>query len=113
MRNLNLLVLRCRELERTKAFYELFGLAFVKEVHGTGPEHYAATDDVGVLELYPAETGGADRTGLGFAFPEIENLHLALRKAQYAPQKIRETELGRTFVVHDPDGRRVEIKQLA
>ena len=63
MRNLNLLVLRCRELERTKAFYTLFGLNFVKEQHAAGPEHYCATDDVGMFELYPADSGAADRTG--------------------------------------------------
>lgn len=112
MRNLNLLVLRCRQMERTKAFYELFGLTFVKEQHGAGPEHYSATDDVGTLELYPAESNTADKTGLGFGFAEIETVHMALRKGQYAPQKIRDTELGRTFTVHDPDGRRVEIRQL-
>jgi catechol 2,3-dioxygenase-like lactoylglutathione lyase family enzyme len=112
MRNLNLLVLRCREMERTKAFYSLFGLNFVKEQHAAGPEHFSATDDVGTFELYPADSGAADRTGLGFAFTDIEPIHMALRKAQYAPQKVRETELGRTFIVYDPDGRRVEIKQL-
>jgi lactoylglutathione lyase len=112
MRNLNLLVLRCRQIERTKAFYELFGLTFAKEKHGEGPDHFSATDDVGTLELYPADTGAADRTGLGFAYPDIEPIHMALRKGQYAPQKIRETGLGRTFTVHDPDGRRIEIRQL-
>jgi catechol 2,3-dioxygenase-like lactoylglutathione lyase family enzyme len=112
MRNLNLLVLRCRQIERTKAFYELFGLTFVKEQHGGGPEHYSASDDVGLFELYPADTNAADRTGLGFAFPDIEAVHMALRKGQYAPQKVRETEVGRTFVVYDPDGRRVEVRQL-
>ena len=113
MRNLNLLVLRCRDIERAKAFYELFGMNFVQEQHGNGPVHYASTDESGVLELYPAEGGPADQTGLGFVTAELEGLHTLLRKNQFAPRDIRETELGRMFVARDPDGRRVEVKAKA
>ena len=41
MRNLNLLVVRCANIERSKGFYELFGMAFVKEQHGNGPAQQA------------------------------------------------------------------------
>jgi lactoylglutathione lyase len=110
MRNLNLLVLRCKDIERAKSFYELFGMAFVHEQHGNGPEHYSSTDDAGVFELYPTEGAAVDQTGLGFVTGEIEGLHTLLRRNQFAPRDIRDTELGRMFVVRDPDGRRVEVK---
>ncbi|MGN6367106.1 MAG: VOC family protein [Phycisphaerae bacterium] len=110
MRNLNLLVLRCRNIDKAKDFYELFGMAFVKEQHGNGPVHYSATDDSGTFELYPLEGTVPDQTGLGFLTGEIEGLHVLLRRNQFAPRDIRDTEIGRMFVVRDPDGRRVEVK---
>jgi lactoylglutathione lyase len=110
MRSLNLLVLRCGDIERSKAFYELFGMAFVQEQHGNGPIHYSATDDSGVFELYPREAGAPDQTGLGFVTAELDGLHALLRKNQFAPREVRETELGRMFVARDPDGRRIEVK---
>jgi len=110
MRSLNLLVLRCKSIERSKSFFELFGMAFVKEQHGNGPEHYSATDETGVFELYPAEAAGTDQTGLGFTTGDLDGLHMLLRRNQFAPREIRDTELGRMFVVRDPDGRRIEVK---
>jgi len=114
MRNLNLLVLRCRDIERSKSFYQLFGMAFNREQHGNGPEHYSSSDEAngggGVMELYPTEGAAPDQTGLGFVTGELDDLHMLLRRNQFAPREIRDTELGRMFVVRDPDGRRVEVK---
>jgi lactoylglutathione lyase len=113
MRSLNLLVLRCGDIERSKSFYENFGLNFVKEQHGNGPAHYSSTDEQGMFELYPSEGMPPDQTGLGFVSADLDGLHGLLRKNQFAPRDVRETELGRMFVVRDPDGRRVEVKAKA
>jgi predicted enzyme related to lactoylglutathione lyase len=110
MRSLNLLVLRCKSIERSKSFYELFGLAFNREQHGNGPEHFSANDDGGVFELYPAEGAGTDQTGLGFTTGDLDGLHMLMRRNQFVPREIRTTELGRMFVVYDPDRRRIEVK---
>ena len=110
MRNLNLLVLRCNNIQRSKAFYELFGMAFAQHQHGNGPAHFASEDDSGVFEIYPLEGGAPDQTGLGFTTSDLDGLHMLLRRNQFAPREIRETELGRMFVCRDPDGRRVEVK---
>src|SRR3954470_21356420 len=98
MRNLNLLVLRCANIEKAKSFYELFGMAFVQEQHGNGPVHYASVDDAGTFELSPADGVQTDQTGLGFVTGELEGLHTLLRRNQFAPRDIRDTELGRMFV---------------
>jgi catechol 2,3-dioxygenase-like lactoylglutathione lyase family enzyme len=85
---LNLLVLRCRDIVATRAFYEGMGigLLFTQEQHGAGPDHYSAQLDGGlVLELYPAK-GDTDNTRLGFG-----------------------TGGGNCRVVEDPDGRNVEL----
>jgi len=110
MRNLSLLVLRCGNIERAKSFYELFGMAFVKEQHGNGPVHYSCADETGVFEIYPLEGQSADQTGLGFESGDLDGLHMLMRRNQFSPREVRETELGRMFVVRDPDGRRVEVK---
>ena len=110
MRSLNLLVLRCANIQRSRAFYELFGMAFTQHQHGNGPIHFASEDESGVFEIYPLEGGSADQTGLGFTSGDLDGLHMLLRRNQFAPREIRETELGRMFVVRDPDGRRIEVK---
>ena len=112
MRNLNLLILRCDDLERCRVFYEVFGLRFSAERHGDGPGHYAHADEGGVFELYPrsGETP-ADATGLGFAVPHLEVCREAISKLGSAPGAIKENPWGRTFVVRDPDNRRVEVSE--
>ena len=85
-------------------------MAFQQHQHGNGPIHFASEDDLGVFEIYPLEGGSADQTGLGFTTGDLEGLHMLLRRNQFAPREIRQTELGRMFVVRDPDGRRIEVK---
>jgi catechol 2,3-dioxygenase-like lactoylglutathione lyase family enzyme len=108
---MNLLVLRCRDLEASRAFYESLGLRFTRHAHGSGPEHYAHEDERGVLELYPATSAEGDRTGLGFGSRELEDLFARFEAGGYHPQPIRQNPWGRTFVVRDPDDRRVELKE--
>ena len=50
---LNLLVIRCRDLEASRIFYESLGATFSLEKHGAGPEHYAGELEGLVFELYP------------------------------------------------------------
>src|SRR4051794_16102767 len=110
MRNLNLLVLRSPDIERARRFYEHFGMTFTRHAHGAGPEHYAHEDERGVFEIYPAKPGDApDKTGLGFAVADLAEMHGKL--AAHQPQAIAENDWGKSFVLRDPDGRRVEVKQ--
>jgi catechol 2,3-dioxygenase-like lactoylglutathione lyase family enzyme len=108
--SLNLLVLRCRDLEASRAFYEQLGFAFAEHVHGSGPRHYAAEAPDFVLELYPAPSiDNVDQTGLGFAVPDLHALHQRLSAAGLTPNPIKDNPWGRTFVLRDPDRRRIEI----
>lgn len=83
---LNLLVLRCRDIEDTRQFYETLGIRFRQEQHGTGPVHYAAELGGLVLEPYPTK-GEPDNTRLGFKLGTGETCR----------------------VLADPDGRKVEV----
>jgi catechol 2,3-dioxygenase-like lactoylglutathione lyase family enzyme len=68
---LDLIVLYTARLDDCREFYSTLGLDLVREQHGTGPVHYAATFPDGVvLELYPA--AGQPPTGrlrLGLTAP--------------------------------------------
>lgn len=109
---LNLLVLRCRDLAECRAFYEVLGLAFVEHAHGSGPMHFACEIDGFVFELYPAAAAsGADQTGVGFSVEKLDAVRDCFVRLGFSPAEIKQTEWGVSFVVRDPDGRRVEIKQ--
>jgi len=110
----NLLVLRCKDVEVTRRFYEQLGLAFVEEKHGAGPQHYAWESDGFVLELYPAAEGQApDNVRIGFSTPLLADLAGSLRhnsdvnvvKQPYAtPDRL-------VMLLQDPDGRKVDVSQ--
>ena len=110
----NLLVLRCKDIEVTRRFYEQLGLAFVEEKHGTGPQHYAWESSGFVLELYPTAEGQApDNVRIGFSTPFLADLSGNLRhssdmnivKQPYA------TADRMVMLLQDPDGRKVELSQ--
>jgi lactoylglutathione lyase len=98
--SLRLIVLKTRDLDKLKAFYEALGITFAKEQHGKGPMHYAGQLGTTVLELYPLPhdiTVADTTTRLGFCVGSLKDVL---------------TRLGATVaVVRDPDGRTVELYQ--
>ena len=111
MTNMKLVVLRCRDIEASKAFYECFEIKFKKHSHGDGPKHYTCVDhQKRVFELYPSTTvNPKDQTVLGFGVFPLEEVHNLMEERGYGPEAIRKTEFGKGFVVRDPDQRRVEV----
>ncbi|MBZ9559861.1 MULTISPECIES: VOC family protein [unclassified Modicisalibacter] len=105
--NINLLVLRCRELEASKQFYELLGFGFVKERHGDGPLHYSSQDAGFVFELYPLkENEEPGNSRIGFS---VKGMQQVLSQVAVASQY--EFNGSQVYVVRDPDGRKVELKE--
>jgi hypothetical protein len=98
---------------RTRAFYECFDLEFTEHRHGNGPVHSGATDGVGlVFELYSAgEKNPVDRGGIGFGTPDLEKIPVVLVSKGFEPSPVEQQPWGLTFLVRDPEGRRVEVKQ--
>ena len=78
---LNLVVLRVADLDACRQFYECFGMSFVEEWHEIGPTHFSASGPQGVFELYPAGKHAPDRTGLGFAVPDLNLAVERLRRS--------------------------------
>lgn len=94
--HLNLLVLRCRDIEATRTFYTQLGLTFIREQHGNGPVHYSTYLGGLLLELYPTN-GEPDNVRLGVS---VSSTLLAQfnTHTQDPPQGCR-----------DPDGRFVAL----
>ncbi|WP_416396463.1 VOC family protein [Allohahella sp. A8] len=104
---INLLVMRCKELETTRQFYELLGFTFVREKHGGGPLHYSSQDAGFVFELYPlAENDAVGNGRLGFSVKDVQQV---LSQLSIANQ--HEFNGKQIYTVRDPDGRVVELSE--
>jgi len=106
------LVLRCRDLDRSRAFYEALGMAFVREQHGRGPLHFACRLGTVVLELYPAtaEASGPIRIGL-----RVTNVHATLAAATAVGGTVVRDHAhadAPSAVVRDPDGNEIALTAL-
>lgn len=113
---LNLLVLKTAQLEQLQAQYSLLGLSFVYHQHGNGPFHYACEQEDFVLELYPLpqhQEQTAPTIRLGF---EVGNLATLLQQLQHSTWEmhtpIQTKPWGKTAVVQDLDGRKIELKEI-
>lgn len=109
---LTLLVLKTPRIEAVRPFYEAIGISFVEEKHGDGPVHYAGRIGETVMEVYPLLTGEPDRTTrLGFSVGDLGKVTAALKAIGTEVTEPKKTEWGLRTVVHDPDGRAVELYQ--
>ena len=110
-----LLVLKTRQVEQLRLFYQTLGIELVEERHGKGPVHFAGRVGGVVIEVYPLADDGIPvdpSTRLGFA---VENLAEVVQALHGIGTKIvtepQETTWGFQAVVRDPDGRSVELTQ--
>ena len=109
---LNLVVLYSADLERSARFYEVLGLTFVREQHGSGPEHLACSLGGVVLEFYPQAVSASEgpRVRIGFEVPSVADTVKAVQdnggRVLTSP---RESPWGMRAVIVDPDGHRVEL----
>ncbi len=108
----NLIVIRCEDIDASAAFYRIVGLEFEKHRHGTGPEHYAASDGLWTFELYPASAKfpASGSTRIGFAVASCDEVADQLRTAGFSLEAgPADSPWGRRAVAQDPDGHRVEL----
>jgi catechol 2,3-dioxygenase-like lactoylglutathione lyase family enzyme len=107
----SLIVLRSADLPRAEAFYNLLGVLFDRERHGSGPEHLAARLGSLIFELYPLEGGGGTSSvRLGFRVASVKEIvaKLAEAGARIVTPPTNGT-WGQRAVVADPDGHRIEL----
>lgn len=103
---IHLVVLRCRDLDRSHRFYEALSLRLEVERHEDGPIHYSCENRGVVLELYRS---GVDSAGvrIGLGVPSLENAEDGLRALGVAVIRSGAASL----FVRDPDGHGVVLQQ--
>lgn len=124
IRALTLLVLRCRDIEKSRAFYDGIGLVLSAEQHGDGPRHYSACIGPSLLELYPHS--GADSRGLRIGL-RVTDLSRALACAERLGGRVLRVgapprtpvlsaasiSSGANALLEDPDGHQLELTEEA
>jgi lactoylglutathione lyase len=111
---LNLIVIRSIDLEKSVKFYQMIGLDFVKHRHGNGLEHLSSQIGQLTFEIYPqiANADTTKGTRLGFQVINLDSIVFKLQQEGVSiVVKPTESEWGRRAVVLDPDGHRVELIQ--
>jgi predicted enzyme related to lactoylglutathione lyase len=113
--SLTLLVLKTRQVEQLRLFYQTLGVELVQEQHGKGPVHYAGCAGDVVIEVYPLPDDASPvdaSTRLGFAVEDVAEVIRALERIGakiVTPPKT--TAWGLQGVVKDTDGWSVELTQ--
>ena len=110
---LNLVVIRSHEIERAVRFYTTLGLTFVREQHGKGEEHWAATAGKTTFEIYPAShTYDSSGIRIGFEVTSIESvLDQLTTMGATIHRPLRDSSWGLRAVVRDFDGHTIELTQ--
>jgi lactoylglutathione lyase len=113
--SLTLLVLKTRQVEQLRRFYQTLGIPLAEEQHGKGPIHFAGLAGEAVIEVYPFPDDGTSVDSslrLGFT---VENMAEVISALQGIGAKLvmppKETAWGLQAVVKDFDGRSVELTQ--
>ncbi len=111
---LNLVVLRCSDIEQSRRFYAALGLSLRDEQHGDGPKHYSVTLGGVVLELYPSDGSPSTGVRLGLALSATHAaIHEALALGGKVVRRSGAAESKSRVVLRDPDGHVLDIALLA
>jgi predicted enzyme related to lactoylglutathione lyase len=110
---LNLVVLRSADIARAAAFYSKLGIEFVREKHGSGPEHLACSLGKVVLEIYPNTDANVDSPArIGFLVQSVAETVAAVQNGGgVIVSQPKESAWGLRAVIADPDGNRVELME--
>ena len=102
-------VLRCRDLERSRAFYAALGLQLVPEQHGRGRPHYSCSVGGVVMELYPLSGQESAGVRLGFRVPSVRLTVEAAERVGAEVVRVAAAGAAPSAVLRDPDGHEIAI----
>lgn len=111
----NLVVIRSRDLNRARGFYQALGVPLSEHSHGHGPVHLVNEAGGRVFEIYPLTENDAPTrsTRIGFMVESVDETYQALLAAGgHAVASPQESPWGRRAVVADPDGHCVELTDV-
>lgn len=108
---LNLIVIRVEDLIKSKKFYEILGINFSYEQHGSGEKHLCARLSGIVFEIYPNSNNiDTSAVRLGFRVSSVDKVIKDLEEIEtviVSPPK--DSQWGRRAVILDPDGYKIEL----
>ncbi|MBI2102685.1 VOC family protein [Candidatus Woesearchaeota archaeon] len=108
---LSSVVLRSRDLEEMRQFYEqLLGMPFQEEQHERGRKHYSCRLGDVLLELYPRRTDDAGTDQLGFTVDSLDRI-LECIEEKYVRHGPFDTMYGRGLLLRDPEGRLIHLEE--
>lgn len=115
---LNLVVIRVKDLDAARLFYEAMGVTFDLHKHGRGAEHLTSEMGEGapLLEIYPLRDGQTPTTSvrLGFRVHAIDScIQKILTAGGNVIEQVHSSEWGRRAVVQDPEGHKIELLSMA
>lgn len=108
-------VLRAKNKDQTKEFYEKLGMKFSEHRHGNGPLHYACELKGAVLEIYQGRKQSEQRQGADYRTAGETTLYIELPPELSIDQLIADTKIIQVVreralvVLQDPDGRAVMV----
>jgi catechol 2,3-dioxygenase-like lactoylglutathione lyase family enzyme len=108
---LEYVVLRCADLERSRAFYQALGFELVAEQHGSGARHYSCAVGGIVLELYPLSGRPTSGLRLGLGVSSVEAVTEAMKQLGVSPVPVLPGESSPSIVIQDPDGHEIVFTQ--
>jgi lactoylglutathione lyase len=111
---LNLVVIRSSDIEKSVLFYQQLGLNFNRHQHGAGLEHFASEENCITFEIYPCtfETERTTTTRLGFQVDSVDAIIQELEQSGTAIISYpKDSPWGRRAIVVDPDGHKIELTQ--
>jgi predicted enzyme related to lactoylglutathione lyase len=111
---LNLVVIRAKDLDAARRFYETFGFSFEIHKHGLGVEHLAGGpyQHGTVLEVYPLREDQTPTTSirLGFSVDAVDAyIDDLLRAGGNIVEAPHDSQWGRRAVIQDPEGHKVDL----
>jgi len=108
----DLIVLRCADLDQSRQFYHALGLSLALEQHGGGPRHYSCAMGGLVLELYPMGSGvGTAGLRLGIRVADVSAVVGAVRDSGLG-EVVRYTGAAPVHaLLRDPDGHTIQLEQ--
>ena len=113
--NLNLVVLRTRDVSALGSFYQALGLRFALESHGNGPQHLASKVGRATFEIYPcSDENATEGLRIGFDVSDVsEWFATALANGAACVAEPLVSEWGHRAVIRDPAGHIVDFVESA
>ena len=109
---INLIVIRAKDLEVSKEFYETLGMSFSYEQHGQGEKHLSTILKGTVFEIYPCtDELNTSSVRLGFQVSSVDEVIEELQQIieVVVISSPKNSQWGRRAVILDPDGQKIEL----